>query len=421
MQGGFSILSAVFALVVITNSSAWLTAVCVASIAASLLVDVSFLAPARSASDVALQASTGQRAFQLDLYGVIAPIRRMGVSTRARWSHRRVAQQASNGQLLELRIEGLRGAVNGAISLLDRLLFALIAGFMYAKGVIDLGAMVAVSVYREMLRSSISGAFDSYRRLRLLDGQRDMIAELMGPSSAVAEVVDIGQQTVGNCHGSLVVEGVSYRYGPFEAPVLNQLHLSVDEGQFVVISGESGSGKTTLARVIAGELPAAEGIVTLAGRDVRFSQAEISTVIASDRLISGTIAENIRLFRRNVTDVQVEDACLRSGLTPVIESLREGLNTHVSDTAATISTGQRQRILLARALCQPARLVVLDEVTSNLDEAMEQFILSRLKELRSTVILVSHRRSVRAWADKVYEMRCGRLFDETESLAKIQR
>ena len=162
----------------------------------------------------------------------------------------------------------------------------------------------------------------------------------------------------------------------------------------------------------------AQGRVTIDGQPASQSMQGISAVLQSDRLIDGTIKENVLLFRRGVSDEMVEEALRIAAIDDFVRDLPMRLSTRVGEGFSGLSGGQRQRLLIARAVLAEPRLIVLDEATSSLEVAIEARILGALKERGTTLILLAHRPEVWALADRIYTLdSAGKLIDGAPSLA----
>lgn len=215
--------------------------------------------------------------------------------------------------------------------------------------------------------------------------------------------------------GSVDLTGVSFDYGS-GVPVLNDVNLHIDEGSFVAIVGPSGGGKTTLLRVLVGVEQATAGQVTIGGYSIdRLSREalrrQFGVVPQNARLITGSIAENI-LFGAGSADIDdAWSAAEQVGLADFIRALPMGMLTVISDGAATFSGGERQRIMVARALVSKPSIVVLDEATSALDNLSQHVVMETLLASGSTRIVVAHRLSTVAAADVIHVVVAGRIVE----------
>ncbi len=208
--------------------------------------------------------------------------------------------------------------------------------------------------------------------------------------------------------GVLTVESVVASAPGSSVPILRNVSLVARPGEVLLITGPSASGKTCLARLLVGVWPAAAGKVRLDGVDVfGWNKEELGPHIGylpqTIELFDGTVAENIARFGSNDHEA-VRAAAAQVGLLEAIEELPAGFDTRIGEEGAVLSGGQRQRLALARAIFGDPRLVVLDEPNASLDEAGEKQLISLLHELRArgaTVVVIAHRTSLIAAADKL--------------------
>lgn len=249
------------------------------------------------------------------------------------------------------------------------------------------------------------------------------VLDILDEEPLVAEVSD----TEGKCPGfdGIAAEDVSFSYAGGAlaggAPasgekILDHVSVAVEPGQIVGVRGKSGSGKSTLCRLLMRFWDVDQGRVALSGADVR----EVATSALRDAeafveqdtcLFHDSVRDNLLIARPDATDAELEAACRAASVHDFICSLPNGYDTMVGELGDTLSGGERQRLGLARAFLHDAPLLLLDEPTSNLDSLNEAQILKSLSDQRGhrAVVLISHRSSTMAIADKTYSMDQGRV------------
>jgi ATP-binding cassette subfamily C exporter for protease/lipase len=209
-------------------------------------------------------------------------------------------------------------------------------------------------------------------------------------------------------HGALTVENVVAAAPGSQMPILRGVAFALQPGEVLAVVGPSASGKTTLARLLVGLWPANSGKVRLDGVDVfTWDKAELGPHIGylpqGVELFDGTLAENIARFGE-VDMVKVEAAARAVGLHETIVALPKGYDSPVGRDGAMLSGGQRQRVALARAIYDNPVFVVLDEPNSSLDESGDAALANAIVQLKSrgtTFVIMTHRTSVLAVADKM--------------------
>lgn len=215
--------------------------------------------------------------------------------------------------------------------------------------------------------------------------------------------------------GALSVEHLSASAPGSTAPLLRDLHFSLQPGEVLAVLGSSAAGKTSLARVLLGLWPAHGGKVRLDGVDVAiWAKAELGPHLGylpqGVELLDGTLADNIARF--GAPDAQALAAAVEAaGLGELVQTLPQGLDTRIGPAGAALSGGQRQRVGLARALYGRPALVVLDEPNAHLDEAGDAALarlIAERKALGTTFVVMTHRTSVLGVADKVLLLHDGR-------------
>lgn len=213
--------------------------------------------------------------------------------------------------------------------------------------------------------------------------------------------------------GQVDLADVSFGYGA--GLTINAISLRIEPGQYVAIVGPSGCGKSTVLRMILGLDRPTAGTVSLDGQnmallDSRLIRRKIGTVMQNSALFSGTIFENIR----GATDISMDealDAARQAGVDADIEAMPMGMRTRVVEGGGSLSGGQIQRLLIARALAAKPAILVLDEATSALDSRAQAHITEALATLAPTRIVTSHRFASLAQCDCIFVLDDGKLVD----------
>ena len=254
------------------------------------------------------------------------------------------------------------------------------------------------------LQSNLAG-FD--RVLDLLAEPLDMAAAQPGARLNRAEVA-----------GRIAFERVSFRYPGATVDVLHGITLDVRPGETIALVGRSGSGKTTLCNLVARFYDPTAGVVSLDGRDVRSIDVEsyrrLLGVVEQDVfLFDGTIAENIAYARRDASSDEIAAAARAAHAAGFIDAMPEGYGTLIGERGVRISGGQRQRLAIARAVLADARILILDEATSNLDSESELAIQAGLSGLLHgrTSFIIAHRLSTIRHADRIVVLEDGRIIE----------
>jgi ATP-binding cassette subfamily B protein RaxB len=210
------------------------------------------------------------------------------------------------------------------------------------------------------------------------------------------------------------VRDIAISFGREERPVVREasLRIDVEGGEHIAIIGESGSGKSSLLKVIASVTEPTSGSVLVDGQSLaRFGtmeyRANIGAVFAEDGLFTATLAENVSLFDPDMPIERIRQALSMVGLDDEIEALPQGIATIVANNNSLLSTGQRRRVLAARAIARQPRLMLFDEITANLDKTTEKDLLDSLCSLPGGKIFVTHSERLLAHVDRAYRLANG--------------
>ncbi len=221
-------------------------------------------------------------------------------------------------------------------------------------------------------------------------------------------------------YDSLEVKNLSFGYTPDQL-VLDNVSMHANKGEIIGIIGESGCGKSTFLKLLLRFWKKNSG--TISYNDVEIEDLNtdslldnVTMVLQETYLFDETIKENLRVAKADATMEEMVEACKMASIHDFIMTLPNGYDTPIGTLADNLSTGEKQRIGIARAFLRGSDLILLDEPTSNVDSINEGIILKSLKEQKKgkTIILVSHRESTMAIADRVYRVDAGHMTEVTE-------
>ncbi len=321
---------------------------------------------------------------------------------------------AASERLRESRMEvgTLRSTFEPALDAMPNLgVIAILAigGWRVSTGAITTGELVQVMALFSLLSFPmrvVGFLLEEMPRSSVALGRIDAV--LAEPEAAVPAVPVVLPD------GPLAVEirGLSFEYLPGE-PVLDGCDLSIAPGEVVALVGATGAGKSTLCELLAGLIDPTKGTIRLSG--VELSEADheslhraVGLVFQEAFLFGGTLAENLTLG--DIDDAAAFDAVRVAQAQRFIDNLTHGYDTVIGERGVTLSGGQRQRTALARALARRPQLLILDDATSAVDPTVEARILDALThELATTTLIVAHRLSTIALADRVAFLRDGRI------------
>ncbi len=242
------------------------------------------------------------------------------------------------------------------------------------------------------------------------------IFDRMKPILAEPIEVSPGAGDPGPLAGRVELSSVTYRYPGMDSPVLHDVSITVEPGEFVGLVGPSGSGKSTIVRLLLGFDRPESGSVTFDGKDLttldsRAVRAQIG-VAMQNASVTGADILSVITGDWPLTEADAWAAAERVGLADDIRALPMGMRTLVGDNAVTFSGGQRQRLVLAAAIARNPRLVILDEATSALDSVTQAQVSESFDRLQVSRIVVAHRLSTIRNADRVVVLEAGRIVQE---------
>jgi ATP-binding cassette subfamily B protein RaxB len=267
----------------------------------------------------------------------------------------------------------------------------------------SVGMLFAFLSFRQTFNDRAVGFINQLVQFRLLGLHLDRLADIV---TAVPETDAAGLQSL-EVKGGIKVRDLSFRYGASDQLVLEGVGLDVEPGSFVAITGPSGGGKTTLLKLLLGLHQPTSGTIDLDGHRAspelwRTWRRHVGVVAQDDRLLSGTIADNIAFFDPDLDMRRVQEAAIAAQVHDDIMRTPMQYLGLVGDMGSTLSGGQRQRVLLARALYGRPRILVLDEGTANLDEVTEEAIADLIAKMPITRIVVAHRPALIRRAHRIF-------------------
>jgi ATP-binding cassette subfamily B protein RaxB len=307
---------------------------------------------------------------------------------------------------------------NIRLGLAENLLFGfqfLLVVYLGALAVLDqamtIGLLLAFIAYRTSFMGSAVALVGQLQRWRLIGVHLERLSDIVGEQREDLRVVPrAGLLPAPAVRG----DQLGFAYGPAEAPIFDALDFDIPAGSFVAIVGPSGSGKTTLVRILLGLLPPSSGRilvdnVPLGPATISAWRSRIGAVMQDDSLLTGTLADNISFFDPRIDQACVEEAAKLARIHDDIMKMPMAYQSLIGDMGAALSSGQRQRIMLARALYRDPDILFLDEGTANLDEENERAIADMIAALPITRIVVAHRPALVERADIVFTLDGGKL------------
>jgi ATP-binding cassette, subfamily B, bacterial len=282
------------------------------------------------------------------------------------------------------------------------------------NGTLTAGALIAYLLYIDMVFSPVqqlSQVFDGYQQamvgLRRITDLLRLDTSTPAPSHPVV---------AGRLRGRIELRDVDFGYAGSEVNAIDGVSLTIEPGETVALVGQTGAGKSTLVKLVARFYDVTGGAVLVDGTDVRdyglaSYRHRLGVVPQESYLFAGTVRDSIRYARPDASEAEVEAAARATGAHDMISGLPGGYNHQVSERGRNLSAGQRQLIALARAQLADPAILLLDEATAALDLAAEAAVNHAISELTAarTTIVVAHRLTTAARADRIVVMDSGRI------------
>ena len=241
--------------------------------------------------------------------------------------------------------------------------------------------------------------------------------ELVAPILQTAPEVAENKRVVEKISGAIELNNVSFRYSADTPMIIDNLSLKIRPGQYVAIVGKTGCGKSTLMRLILGFETPQKGAVYFDGKDLtsldlKSLRRKIGVVMQNGKLFQGDIYSNIAVSAPGLTAEGAMKAAEAAGMAEDINNMPMGLHTIISEGGGGISGGQRQRLLIARAIAPNPKLLMFDEATSALDNLTQKQVSDSLDKLKCTRIVIAHRLSTIRQCDRIIVLDKGHIVED---------
>lgn len=344
--------------------------------------------------------------FMETLYG-IATIKSLNLKNRRSQHWLNTNIDVSNVSLKQTRFDMLFGGINTFINSTDQVVILWLGALMVMDNSMTIGMFMAFNAYRGQFAQRASSLIDLVMQLRMLSLHNERISEIVYSEPEVESPPrKFFEDNVGI---ELQVQNLAYQYDQLAKPVFSDVSIEVAAGESVALIGASGIGKTTLLKVMSGLLTPERGEIFIGGHDIKKIgvnnfRSSIACVLQEDRLFSGSIADNISGFDDESDQAMIIECAMKCNIHEEIMRMPMGYETIIGELGAGISGGQKQRLLIARALYQKPSILFMDEATSHLDANNEKMINASIEALNITRVIVAHRPSTIACADRIIDL-----------------
>ncbi|MCH3942687.1 MAG: NHLP bacteriocin export ABC transporter permease/ATPase subunit [Atopobiaceae bacterium] len=345
-------------------------------------------------------------------YGLISGIQKLrlsGAESRAFSTWAEIYQEQARLLYNPPILLRLAAPLQTAVSLAGTLVIYLGA---IAGGVTLAQYMAFVSAF-----GMVSGAFGMLSGVATRIAQIKPYLELAEPILKTKPEASERRPAAKRVSGSFELDNVTFSYGDGMPNVLENLSLKVRRGEYVAVVGRTGCGKSTLVRLLLGFETPQRGAVyydahDLAKTDAASVRRQIGVVLQDGKLFQGSILDNISISAPGLTEDEAWEAAELAGIADDIRAMPMGMRTMISEGQGGVSGGQRQRLMIARAIAAKPRILMFDEATSALDNVTQRTVSDSLEALRCTRLVIAHRLSTVRHCDRIVVLDGGRIAED---------
>jgi ATP-binding cassette subfamily B protein RaxB len=410
-------------LVVLTLAMMWiysgtLTAIALGCVAVYALLRWAFFRPLHDATEEAIVHDAKKASHFLESLRGVQSIKLFNRQEDRQARFMNLVVDAMNAHLATRKLDLVLGVLHKLVFGLERIAVIWVGALLVLDRNFSVGMLFAFFAYKEQFAQRISGLIDKVVELKMLKLQGERLADIvLAPPES--EMPAAPRQDLS---ARLELRGVGFRYSDNEPAILNGVDIVIEPGESVAIAGPSGCGKTTLLKLMLGihEPQAGEvrvGGVPLARLGLRSWREMIGTVMQDDQLFAGSIIDNISFFDASPDLAWVEECAAVAAVHDEVQAMPMGYHTLIGDMGTSISGGQKQRLLLARALYKRPKILLLDEATSALDVDRERLVNQAVRQLKLTRVIVAHRPETIASANRVIVLSEGRVAQDLRAVA----
>lgn len=332
------------------------------------------------------------------------------------WQNRYIA--ALNEQYRLGKWQVSHQAVNSLIFGIENILVIYIAALSVMEQSLSLGMLFAFITYKTQFTSRMSSLINGIFEFRLVSLHLSRVEDIaltekqnrLMASHALSDAKSLVEKNESQQPPHISIKHLRFRYSQFEPFILDDISLSIKQGSHIAIIGISGNGKTTFLNILLGLLTPTDGKIRFNATSTNENPSvRIASVMQDDQLLAGSILDNISFFEEHVDRERIVACAQIAQIHGDILRMPMQYQSVIGDMGSALSAGQKQRLLLARALYTKPDCLVLDEATSHLDVKTERMVNAAIKKMSITRITVAHRKETIAYADEVYALQKGKL------------
>ena len=363
-----------------------------------------------------LELSTDSQSYLFDCVTSIETIKSMSIEPTIRRDYEELLSKQTKHNT---KTDDISGNITQIASFINKLTVALclwIGAMAVLDGEMTAGQLIAFNMLIGRIMAPAQRIAQTLQQIYQVKISTKRVKEIFATNQEVS--INAAGSNLPSIIGNIRFEGVSFKYNDDLPLVLDNINFNIKASEKIGIVGRSGSGKTTLTRLLQRLYSPTIGKVLVDDIDVstvdpNWLRRQIGVVMQDNLLLNKSIKDNIALANPKATFEEIEEVCKLSGAEEFIKKLPNAYDSIVGERGNILSTGQRQRIAIARALINNPRILILDEATSAIDFESEMIIQKNLNKIceNRTVFIVSHRVSVLKVCSKVLSLYNGKIIE----------
>lgn len=360
----------------------------------------------RLASEQQILALAGEQSNFMETIRAIQTVKLFGFESQreAIWQNHYV--KATNRNITLGKYEISYQVMNKLLFGTENIVVIYLAAELVMAGSFTTGMLFAFIAYKAQFMERMSKLIEKLIEYRMLSLHFERIADI---ALTAKEQTYPPQPMLHKVAGNICLQQVSFSYSSVAEPVLYNLALQINAGESVAIIGPSGCGKSTLMKLLLGLLTPTEGEVLiddipLVKLGLAQYRQQVAAVMQEDQLLGGTIEDNITFFSEKIDVDKLTRCAQMAAIHQDICQMPMGYKSLIGDMGSALSSGQKQRLILARALYREPKILFMDEATSHLDIVTESVVNQAMKKLNITRVVIAHRPETIKAADRVIDL-----------------
>lgn len=424
-------------LVLMVAYSPQLSAIGIAAVAVNVAMALVISARRVNIARVQMRDEANLAAATMAGISMVETLKASGVETGffRRWAG---FQANANAQTVRhARIDQYLGLVPQLVTCTANIAVLVLGAWLIIAGDLSVGMLLAFQGFAAQFAAPVQGLIESLQAFQEMRTDMERLKDVMDyptdplcaedepqrDDDTAAERAPAAERSpatdlfMGKLRGRVRLDHVTFGYSPLAEPLLEDFSLDVEPGRSIALVGPSGCGKSTLMRLLLGFERPQRGAVYYDGRDLASVDAgsvrkRIGVVLQDGRLFAGSIYDNIAISAPGLTLEQAWEAAELAGLSDDIDAMPMGMNTMVTEGGGGMSVGQRQRIMIARAIAARPKILMFDEATSALDNVTQKIVSDSLESLKCTRPVIAHRLSTIRACSRIVVLDGGRIVED---------